>query len=121
MINYPLNQIPARSAKPREEGLTMIMDKGLSIREAEDFLSVGAEYTDVVKLGWATSAVTPNLKDKLAVYKAHNIPFYFGGTSLLILVGVAIDFLQQVQAQLLSTRYENLMKGARIKSRRVQY
>ncbi|MEM7655043.1 MAG: phosphosulfolactate synthase [Bacteroidota bacterium] len=81
-MNYPLTQIPARPAKPREEGLTMIMDKGLSLREVEDFLSVGAAYTDVVKLGWATSAVTPNLKDKLAVYQAHNIPFYFGGTLL---------------------------------------
>lgn len=50
-----------------------------------------------------------------------SVPFYFGGTSLLILVGVAIDFLQQVQAQLLSTKYENLMKGTRIRSRRVQY
>lgn len=60
----------------------MVMDKGLSIREAEDFLSVAANHTDIVKLGWATSAVTPNLKEKLAVYRAANIPFYFGGTLL---------------------------------------
>jgi len=49
------------------------------------------------------------------------LTFYFGGTSLLILVGVALDFLQQVQSHLLSSKYENMMKGARIKSRRVQY
>jgi phosphosulfolactate synthase len=60
----------------------MIMDKGLSVREVEDFLSVAAEYTDVVKLGWATSAVTPNLPAKLDVYRRHDIPFYFGGTLL---------------------------------------
>jgi len=82
MINYPLKNIPDRAAKPRNEGFTMIMDKGLSRREAEDFLEVGAEYTDVVKLGWATSAVTPKLEEKLAVYREHNIPYYFGGTLL---------------------------------------
>ncbi|MEL7530315.1 MAG: phosphosulfolactate synthase [Bacteroidota bacterium] len=82
MLNYPLQQIPDRTSKPREAGLTMIMDKGLSVREAEDFLSVGAEYTDIIKLGWATSAVTPNLETKLAVYKEAGIPFYFGGTLL---------------------------------------
>jgi len=80
MINFPLTQVPTRTQKPRQNGFTMVMDKGMSIREVEDFLSVGAEFTDVVKLGWSTSAVTPNLKEKLAVYKAHHIPFYFGGT-----------------------------------------
>ncbi|MCI4670847.1 MAG: phosphosulfolactate synthase [Bacteroidia bacterium] len=79
-MNFPLSHIPDRSSKPRETGFTMVMDKGLSVREAEDFLSVGAEFTDVVKLGWSTSVVTPNLQKKLDVYKAHNIPFYFGGT-----------------------------------------
>jgi phosphosulfolactate synthase len=58
----------------------MVMDKGLSLREAEDFLEVGADYTDVVKLGWATSYVTPNLKRKLEIYKAAGVPVYFGGT-----------------------------------------
>jgi phosphosulfolactate synthase len=58
----------------------MVMDKGLSPREVEDFLAVGAEYVDVVKLGWATSYVTPNLKDKLMIYKEAGIPTYFGGT-----------------------------------------
>jgi phosphosulfolactate synthase len=79
-MNYHLNDLPERTSKPREQGYTMVMDKGLSIREAEDFLEVGAEYTDVVKLGWATSYVTPNLKRKLDVYKAAGVPVYFGGT-----------------------------------------
>ena len=82
MLNYPLSQIPFRTEKPRESGLTMVMDKGLSVREAEDFLSVGHPYTDVVKLGWATSMVTPNLEDKLAIYRNAGIPTYFGGTLL---------------------------------------
>jgi phosphosulfolactate synthase len=79
-MNYPLSQIPERYTKPRQKGYTMVMDKGLSIRQAEDFLETSAEYTDIVKLGWGTSFVTPKLKEKLAVYKAAGIPVYFGGT-----------------------------------------
>jgi phosphosulfolactate synthase len=81
-MNFTINHLPDRSAKPRNVGLTMAMDKGLSVREAEDFMSVSAGYVDVVKLGWATSYVTPNLKEKIAVYKAAGIPVYFGGTLL---------------------------------------
>jgi phosphosulfolactate synthase len=79
-MNYELSNIPERTSKPRQTGFTMIMDKGLSIREVEDFLSVASQYVDVVKLGWATSYVTPNLKEKLAVYRNAGIPTYFGGT-----------------------------------------
>lgn len=79
-MNYELKNIPERTVKPRQTGFTMVMDKGLSPREVEDFLTVGGEYVDVVKLGWATSYVTPNLKDKLNIYKQAGIPTYFGGT-----------------------------------------
>lgn len=79
-MNYTLTQIPDRTAKPRQSGLTMVMDKGLSLREVEDFLSTSSDYADIVKLGWATSFVTPNLKEKLAIYREAGIPVYFGGT-----------------------------------------
>lgn len=79
-MNYSLNHIPERTAKPRSAGLTMVMDKGLSIREVEDFLSISGIYADIVKLGWATSYVTPDLDKKIDVYRSANIPFYFGGT-----------------------------------------
>jgi phosphosulfolactate synthase len=79
-MNYSLSQVPERTVQPRNEGLTMVMDKGLSIRETEDMLSISSNYIDIVKLGWATSFVTPNVHEKLAVYKAANIPVYFGGT-----------------------------------------
>jgi phosphosulfolactate synthase len=79
-MNYELSNIPERTNKPRQTGYTMVMDKGLSIREAEDFLSVAGQYVDIVKLGWATSYVTPNLKEKLAIYRDAGIPTYFGGT-----------------------------------------
>jgi phosphosulfolactate synthase len=58
----------------------MVMDKGLSLRDAESFISVGAPHTDIVKLGFGTSFVTPNLRAKIELYQAHNIPVYFGGT-----------------------------------------
>ncbi|MGI4740688.1 MAG: phosphosulfolactate synthase [Janthinobacterium lividum] len=79
-MNYSLSQLPERTQKPREQGFTMMMDKGLSMREVEDFLEVAAPYTDIVKLGWATSFVVPNLKRKLEIYKAAGVPVYLGGT-----------------------------------------
>ncbi|UII34991.1 phosphosulfolactate synthase [Fulvivirga ulvae] len=79
-MNYTLNNIPERTTKPRQYGFTMAMDKGLSIREVEDFLSICEGYVDIVKLGWATSYVTPNLKEKIKVYHDAGIPVYFGGT-----------------------------------------
>ncbi len=79
-MNYTLTQIPERTVKPRQSGLTMVMDKGLSIRQVEDLLATSASYIDIVKLGWATSFVTPNLPEKLAVYRDAGIPVYFGGT-----------------------------------------
>ncbi|MGL4630015.1 MAG: phosphosulfolactate synthase [Leadbetterella sp.] len=79
-MNYSLLQVPERTLKPRQSGLTMVMDKGLSIRETEDMLSVASDYIDIVKLGWATSYVTPNLNEKLAIYRNAGIPVYLGGT-----------------------------------------
>lgn len=80
MVNFPLSYLPNRPTKPRGEGITMVIDKGMSIRETEDFLSVASEFVDVVKLGWGTSVLTPKLKEKLAVFKNYDIPVYFGGT-----------------------------------------
>lgn len=79
-MNYELKDIPDRPAKPRQSGLTMVMDKGLSLRQVENFIEVAGVHTDIVKLGWATSYVTPNLKEKLALYRSAGIPTYFGGT-----------------------------------------
>jgi phosphosulfolactate synthase len=79
-MNYDLSKIPVRTSKPRETGFTMAMDKGLSLREAEDFVSVCSNYVDIIKLGWATSYVTPNLQDKIKIYQEAGIPTYFGGT-----------------------------------------
>jgi phosphosulfolactate synthase len=79
-MNYQINDLPERTQKPRSSGMTMMMDKGLSLRQVEDFIEVCGPYTDVVKLGWATSYVTPNLDQKLKLYNDAGIPVYFGGT-----------------------------------------
>jgi len=79
-MNFKLTQIPERKAKPRKSGITMVMDKGLSVEEVKSFLSISHPHVDIVKLGFGTSFVTPVLKEKIEVYNSYNIPVYFGGT-----------------------------------------
>ena len=79
-MNYELKNLPERTVKPRQSGYTMAMDKGMSIRETEDFLEVASDHVDIVKMGWATSFVTPKLAEKIQVFKSAGIPCYFGGT-----------------------------------------
>jgi phosphosulfolactate synthase len=80
MENIHLPLMPERTKKPRTSGVVMVMDKGLSIREAEDFISVSSDLTDFVKLGFGTSVVTPNVKEKIKLYQEANIKVYLGGT-----------------------------------------
>ena len=79
-MNFNLTQIPERHKKPRDHGITMVMDKGLSIEESKNFLSVAHPHIDIVKLGFGTAFVTPDLKQKIEVYQSYDIPVYFGGT-----------------------------------------
>ena len=79
-MSFHLSHLPNRSQKPRDCGLTLALDSGYSTRQAEDFCQVASGYVDIVKLGWGTAYVTPNLDEKLSVYQNYNIPVYFGGT-----------------------------------------
>ena len=79
-MNFNLQQIPDRNLKPRLHGITMIMDKGLSVQEAKNFMSVSYPHVDLVKLGFGTAFVTPTLREKLEVYQSFDVPVYFGGT-----------------------------------------
>lgn len=79
-MNFELSFIPDRAEKPRESGLTMMMDKGLSLRGVENFIESSGHLTDVVKFGFGTSYVTKDLKEKIDLYKAAGIRPYFGGT-----------------------------------------
>ncbi|NQY66888.1 MAG: phosphosulfolactate synthase [Flavobacteriales bacterium] len=79
-MNFELDHIPLRHELPRQEGLTMVMDKGISLREAQDFNEVSAPYTDFLKLGFGTSYLTSNLKEKIKLYKDAGMMVYVGGT-----------------------------------------
>jgi phosphosulfolactate synthase len=80
MKNFDLPYIPERDLKPRNKGITMMMDKGLSLQETENFIAANAHLTDIVKFGFGTAYVTNDLEAKIALYKANNIRPYFGGT-----------------------------------------
>ncbi len=98
-MNFTLSRLPERSAKPRKEGLTMVMDKGLSVREAEDMLSVSEPYIDLIKLGFGTAFVTPAIEKKIAVYKQAGIACYFGGTlfEAFVIRGQFDDYLRLLE------------------------
>jgi phosphosulfolactate synthase len=72
--------LPERSGKPRERGLTHVLDKGLSCAEVDGLIEVAGGFVDIVKLGWGTALVTGNLEAKLDRYRAHGIPVVLGGT-----------------------------------------
>ena len=62
--------VPARPGKPRDTGLTHVIDKGLNLREIEGLFDTAGEYVDIVKLGWGTGYVTNNLEKKIALYRS---------------------------------------------------
>jgi phosphosulfolactate synthase len=72
--------IPERSRKPRERGLTHVLDRGLSLAEVDGLMEVAGAYVDIAKLGWGTALVSANLKPKLERYAAHDVPVVLGGT-----------------------------------------
>lgn len=94
--NFELSHLPHRQEKPRKAGLTMVMDKGLSVRECENMIDASGPYIDIVKLGFGSSLVTPNLDRKLAFFREVGIPVYFGGTLLeaFIVRGQFDDYLR---------------------------
>ncbi|MAZ55435.1 MAG: phosphosulfolactate synthase [Flavobacteriales bacterium] len=77
-MNLP--NIPQRPSKPRESGLTMVMDKGLSYTEAQSLIDSSNQFIDIVKFGFGTALVTNDLKNKIKLYKKNNIKVYLGGT-----------------------------------------
>lgn len=79
-MNFDLPHLPKRTSQPRESGVTMVMDKGISVRQAENFMNVGAEYIDLVKLGFGTSYLTKDIEKKIEVYKSFGAKVYLGGT-----------------------------------------
>ncbi|MFA8451363.1 MAG: phosphosulfolactate synthase [Bacteroidales bacterium] len=79
-MNFTLPFLPERSNKPRNIGLAMVMDKGLSLRQAEDLVETSGHLIDYIKLGFGTSIAYNGLEKKIDFYKKNNIKVYFGGT-----------------------------------------
>jgi phosphosulfolactate synthase len=87
-------ELPSRSAKPREHGITHVLDKGLSVAEVDGLIEVAGDSVDIVKLGWGTAVATANLEPKLARYREHGIPVVLGGT--LTELAIAQDRLEEL-------------------------
>ena len=79
LMNNFLNT-PYRHSKPRNEGVTSLIDNGVPTGLFIDTVESSAEYIDIVKLGWCTSLVTKDLKRKIDCLLSNNIEYYFGGT-----------------------------------------
>lgn len=79
-MNFELSHIPERTSGKREHGLTMMMDKGLSLKESEHFIESSADFTDLVKFAFGTALITKDLKAKIKLYQSAGLTPYFGGT-----------------------------------------
>ena len=79
-MNFFLTDIPERTKKPRKNGLTMMMDKGLSINDTKNFIDMCLPHTDIIKLGFGTSAISPHIETKIKLYQDAGLMVYLGGT-----------------------------------------
>ncbi|MFC2949783.1 phosphosulfolactate synthase [Virgibacillus sediminis] len=73
-------ELPVREAKPRKNGLTILIDNGAPVQSFKDVVNSSSDYIDMVKFGWGTSLVTHFLQQKIECLKDNNIGFFFGGT-----------------------------------------
>jgi len=79
-MKFALQFIPERASRPRSSGITMVMDKGIGMNQAEDLVETAGDLIDLLKLGFGTSYVNQKIKKKIALYKKHGIRVYPGGT-----------------------------------------
>jgi phosphosulfolactate synthase len=75
-----LLELPRRGSKPREQGITHVLDRGLSLTQVDDLMEVAGDYVDLVKLGWGTALATRNLEPKLERYRELGVPVVLGGS-----------------------------------------
>jgi phosphosulfolactate synthase len=101
-----LLKLPDRTAKPRQEGITHVLDRGLSVADVDSLVEVAGDYIDLVKLGWGTAVATGNLEAKLARYREHGIPVMFGGT--LTELAIIQDRLDRLVAWLHELKLEHI-------------
>src|SRR6266540_2294623 len=98
--------LPQRPGKPRGEGLTHVIDKGLNLRDIEGMFDTGGQFVDIVKLGWGTSYVTNNLEKKIALYRSFETPVVCGGT--LFEVVFARELLDEFKSWLVEHRFSHV-------------
>lgn len=79
-MNTTQLNLPLREAKPRTNGITVLIDGGVPVRYFEDVMESSNEFVDYVKFGWGTSVVTSQLERKIDCLRRHDIRFFFGGT-----------------------------------------
>ncbi len=80
MTDKTLKHLPDRPQKPRKNGVCMMMDKGLSLNAAQDIVDTAGHLIDFIKLGFGTSIVSNNVKEKIEIYQKNNIKVFLGGT-----------------------------------------
>jgi phosphosulfolactate synthase len=98
--------VPKRPGKPRTEGLTHVIDKGMGIRDIEGLFDTAGEFVDIVKLGWGTSYVTNNLEKKISLYRSFATPVVCGGT--LFEAVYARGKLNEFKAWLVEQRFSHV-------------
>jgi phosphosulfolactate synthase len=101
-----LLDLPTRTPKPRQQGITHVLDRGLSVAEIDGVVEVAGDYIDFVKLGWGTAVATGNLQAKLDRYREHGIPVMLGGT--LTELAIAQDRLDRLVAWLHELELEHI-------------
>lgn len=105
--------------------------------EIAENLKKGGKFIPGIRAGKSTSDYIQRVMDRINVGGAMylsavvvlptllidklKVPFYFGGTSILILVGVALNTTQQLQSYMMNQRYESIIRGAKQRTRRVQF
>ena len=98
--------VPARPGKPREVGLTHVIDKGLNLRDIEGLFDTAGQFVDIVKFGWGTSYVTNNLEKKIALYRSFETPVVCGGTLFEAVYGR--DRIDDFKAWLVEHRFSHV-------------
>jgi phosphosulfolactate synthase len=98
--------LPERPGKPRSEGLTHVIDKGMNMRDVEGLFDTAGQFVDIVKLGWGTSYITNNLEKKISLYRYFETPIVCGGT--LFEAVYARDRIDEFKAWLVDHRFSHV-------------
>ncbi len=101
MRAYDFISLPQRTKKPREAGLTSVLDKGMGLLHTRDFLADAAPYIDLVKFGWGTSRLfeAKRLQEKIHLLRDHDIRVCPGGTLMEVAIAqdCASEFLGEIK------------------------